>query len=194
MDSTHGNADGKGLLAEYEDVENALRLLGDLTSRLKARQSRVASALDDLTRPETHCATASGPAMPSPSGADAFLGMGYVYRGKRIRVWGQTSIYLGLLRHVLTEMPDQREAVATALASHGSRRRYIARDRQSLYVGKSVDWVHRHSVDIVDGWFADKNLSGAQMRANLHRALQAVGLRMGTDVIINWHARWGQTH
>jgi hypothetical protein len=99
-----------------------------------------------------------------------------------------------LLRHIFTDMPDRREAVARTLASHGSRRRYVSRNRQDLYVAKSGEWVRRHSVEIVDGWFADKNLSGAQMRANLRRALRTVGLRLGTDVIIHWHARRDHTH
>jgi len=193
MDGIESTVDAKALLAEYEEVETTLRLLGDLTGRLKARQSVVRSALEELTRPQPQVATPPGATLPSQGGGEPFLSMGYVYRGRAVRLWGQTSIYLALLREIFTEMPGQREPVANALASHGSRRRYLSRDRQSLFVGKSPDWVRRHSAEIVDGWFADKNLSGAQMRTNLRRALQTAGLRIGTDVIINWRSRWSRT-
>ncbi|MFZ5557673.1 MAG: hypothetical protein ACOZDY_13290 [Pseudomonadota bacterium] len=177
-----------GLVVELDQLEKWIPQLELVVTELKARRALIESSLDEMTRPIPQ----PGPDLlhPATSQRPQLIPMGYVYRGRPVRCWDKTSIYLGVMREVFTDFPDKQEAVAAALAAHGQTRSYISRTRNALYTEKSDEWINRHCDALVPGWFIDKNLCGGAMRTNIRRAVAAVGLTLGHDVVINWRARW----
>lgn len=119
----------------------------------------------------------------------AFHPRGFCFRGTFQRCDSYIDIYLGLLRSIARHMPDAMQRTAFALQRHGRIRRYLAPEPAQLFQGKTADWARSHSCRVVDGWYADTNLSLNTMRQQVRRILRANGLCEGTDVVIVWNRR-----
>jgi hypothetical protein len=62
----------------------------------------------------------------------------------------------------------------------------VSREQGLLFTAKSDDWIRRHSVVLVEGWYADTNLSRERIRTLLPVAVRAAGLRWDDDVKVFW--------
>jgi hypothetical protein len=111
---------------------------------------------------------------------------GFEYRGDVVTRWTYIDIYLEIVRRLWKDHPDQRDAMAAAMASRGTVRCYIAKERAALFPGRPADWVKRHSAALIDGWYVDTNLSTERMRVVLPAAVGATGMKWGTDVRVYW--------
>ena len=104
-----------------------------------------------------------------------------------------------VLRHSAARslLPTSRLAYVTALTrlvrhkpslfellslKGGAKRRWIARDAQSLYPGSPH--LARDHAHALPGWWLDTNLSRAQIEARLAEACRIAGYRFGEDVRI----------
>jgi hypothetical protein len=98
------------------------------------------------------------------------------------------DIHTDLLRHLWTEFPDRRDAMAEAMGLHGTTRAYVAKTREELFPGHAAAWAMRYSRTLVDGWYLDTNLGRERMRRILPAAVRAAGLVWGQDVKTYWRA------
>jgi hypothetical protein len=64
----------------------------------------------------------------------------------------------------------------------GSKRRWIARDAESLFSGSPH--LARDHAHALDGWWLDTNLSRAQIEARLTEACRLSGYRYGEDLAV----------
>lgn len=143
---------------------------------LEARRRVLDSELERITRP-----SAVRPSLPSWSGPSVTIAGETVWTRARIR------IYLMILRHIQSTLPTRWEEVAARLAARGRCRRYLARSPEALFPGRPTQWADAHCVTLQDGWYADTNLSAAQIRTLAREAVNAAGLRWGVDVVVRWN-------
>lgn len=100
----------------------------------------------------------------------------------------QIDIYIGLLRAIAKHSEEALPRGAGALRDLGHSRCYLATDRTQLFPSQTEDWAHAHSRRVVEGWYADTNLSLELKQRLLRRVFRANGLREGTDVVILWRS------
>lgn len=163
---------------ELSRIESTIGAMQSLLSGLQVRRDALNEELDRLTQPKLVPVAVAMPHM---------IGPGYIYNGKFTGRGFYIDIYVDVLRHLWTDFPELREAMAMAIARFGARRRYVAKNRGDLFKGKSLEWVHRNSRPLVDGWFADTNLNFERMTALLPVAVRAAGLKWGVDLTVYWH-------
>lgn len=161
-------------MQELEEVESAIKASRQWLSSLETRRDRLMDELDQLTKPSN-----SHTKLPT-------IGPGYVLRGQEVRHWNYIYIYLGVLRQLWQEFPDARDAMAEAMARCGVTRCYVARSVETLFQGKSMNWARKFSRPLVDGWYADTNMSLERMRRVLPMATKAAGLEWGKDLKVYW--------
>lgn len=117
----------------------------------------------------------------------AFHPKGFWYRGSFKQCSTQIGIYLGLLRAIAHESGASMERTAAALRRRGARSRaYLAPEPSQLFKGKTPEWIRAHSRRVVDGWYADTNLSLELKTQLVRHILRASDLRDGVDVAIVW--------
>jgi hypothetical protein len=96
------------------------------------------------------------------------------------------DIYVGLLRATARDSSDAMPRTSAALRRHGRTRSYLAPEPAQLFQDQSAEWARSHSNRIIDGWYADTNLSLKLKKRLLRIILRANGLRKGTDVVVIW--------
>ncbi|MDK9720017.1 MAG: type I restriction endonuclease [Rhodospirillales bacterium] len=86
------------------------------------------------------------------------------------------------------ETLSQRDATFperfAALPKHGRTRRYLARNADELYPGR-LDLCREHSTKLKSGWWISTNHSKATIGQIIKRACDVVGLRFGSDLVVN---------
>jgi hypothetical protein len=177
-------------LDEFDQIEAAIVTSARWLATLKARRDALASHLEEITRPDevpTPLARPGDPA-PTPAPARVIVGPGFDYRGQLMRSWSAIDIYVALLRKLWIDFPEQREAMADALASRGTSRRYVARSSAALFRDQPEDFAMRHSRALVDEWVVDTNLNKARIRTLSIVAVQAAALKWNVDVKVYWRA------
>lgn len=143
---------------------------------LEERRQVLDRELDRITRPSP-----VRPSIPSWSWP------GVTIAGETICTRAHIRIYLRILRHIQTALPARWDEVAARLAARGRCRRYLARSPEALFPGRPSAWADAHCVALQDGWFADTNLSAAQIRTLAREAVAAAGLRWDVDVVPHWN-------
>lgn len=58
--------------------------------------------------------------------------------------WSCTDTHTGLLRRLWNDNPERREAMASAMAAHGTVRSYLARRHEDFFAGKGSSWAKKH--------------------------------------------------
>ena len=168
--------DPNAMLAELDLVEQAITTAqANLDNLLIIRDSKI-RMLDAITSPFAQ------PCAPTRKMASR----GYVYQGEHRASRYFIDIYLGVLRRLWMGFPEKRGSIAEAMARSGYSRRYIAQNRASLFADKAPEWMLKYSAELVDGWYADKNLNQDHMRKLLPIAVRAAGLRWNKDVKVYW--------
>lgn len=167
-------------------VEGALERLEESVARLR----RTVQVMRESQASVTADAALTGqptPAIPIDlTQRGAFQPQGFWYRGRFRRCDTQVAVYRGVLECLARDMPEALPMIAQQLQAHGRLRRYLARTPEQLFPGHSPQWAQDHSVQIIEGWYADTNLSLDQKQTLLRRVLQAAGLQRGTDVVLVW--------
>ncbi len=153
-------------------------------------RSKIRSLRQDIAPPRGNPAT-NAPANPSLpvdlTTAGALHPRGFWYGGTFRRCSTQIDVYLGLLRAIAKSSDDAMPRAAAALHRGGRSRRYIANNPFALFRSRTPTWAAQHSAHIVEGWYADTNLSLDQKKQLIRDVLRAAGLRDGIDVVIVWH-------
>ena len=111
---------------------------------------------------------------------------GFWFAGVFHQCTSQIDIYIGLLRALAQRSDDALPRAAAALRGLGHSRCYLAPDRALLCPSQTDEWRRAHSRRVVDGWYADSNLSLALKQRLLRRIFRASGIREGVDVVILW--------
>ena len=168
--------DPERLLVELDQVEVAIGSAESWLATLEHRRDELITVLDAATRP-----------LPSPAAAvSRTIYRGVSFRGEITQFWDFIDIHLHVLRRLWRELPERRDAMAVAMAQRGTSRRYVSQERGRLFSGKSEGWVQKYSVRLVDGWYADTNLSVERIRTLLPTAVRAAGLNWGDEVKVFW--------
>ena len=156
-------------LAEFNQIETYVQAL-------LSRQTVLASYLERRTQPKIEVR------------AQCQKDRGFSYRGQFVPCRKMIQMYVGVLRKLWLEFPDQREAMAGAMATCGYSRKYVARSRDLLFDGfKSPGWVRRYSAELVDGWYVDSNMSNRDfMQRVIKQAAKVAGLKWGEDIQVVW--------
>ena len=162
------------LLVEFDEVNAAMAAASTWMAALELRRHQLADLLDEATRPAP------------PPVAPKIIHRGVQFQGELRRMWNFIDIHLFVLRRLWAAVPDRRGAMAAAMSSRGTARRYVAEDRQRLFMGKPDVWIRRYSVELSEGWYADTNLSVERMRVLLPIAVRAAGWKWGEDVRVFW--------
>jgi len=71
-----------------------------------------------------------------------------------------------------------------ALPRHGSRRRYLSRNREELYPGR-LDLARSHSFELKPGWWLGINISRKQVDKIINMACGVAGIKYGTELKVN---------
>lgn len=94
--------------------------------------------------------------------------------------------YACALEFLWNEYPERRLEMASAMASCGTTRRYVATRREDLFLGQGAAWTMRHSRMLVEGWYLDTNINLERMQRVLLAAVRASGLQWGRDIKVQW--------
>jgi hypothetical protein len=175
MSSISQSVPAERLLVEFDEVNEAMAAANTWMATLERRRHQLVDLLDEATRPP--------PPVPS---APKIIQRGVQFQGELRRMWNFIDIHLFVLRGLWAAVPDRRTVIAAAMSSRGTVRRYVAEDRQRLFMGKPDAWVRRYSVELSEGWYADTNLSVERMRVLLPVAVRAAGWKWGEDVRVFW--------
>ncbi len=114
-------------LQELEQLERTIAATQDCVAALQLRRELLTNELERITRP----------ALPSLK----IIGPGVLYRGEMVRAFSAINIHAALLQRLLTDFPERREAMASAMGARGYSRAYVARSTAQLFSGKSAAWV-----------------------------------------------------
>ncbi|GAB3486709.1 hypothetical protein GCM10027399_00030 [Curvibacter fontanus] len=178
LNSPPTSVNGNALLVELTQTEMALLDCQKRISLLQSRQSDLVRTLDDLTRPTL-----------KPRPAIKFAYQGFEYRGRFIPCDSEIDIHRTMLRQLWEDFPQEREAMARAMARRGRLRPYVARSPLALFPGKSLSWAQRYSASLPDGWYVDTNLNRERIHLLLIAAVRTAGLVWEIDVKVNWRTR-----
>jgi hypothetical protein len=182
------------MLGELAAVEQTMLLAENLLAWAKPRHHELMAALDQLTTPTTPQTPGlnvkSSPVEPPPAPPALpqrrYVSPGYTYKGMRRDVYRAIDIYKAVMRRLLEDHPERRDAILGALDRMGRTRCYLSRDRSRLFSGKDDAWTAAHSEDLDNGWFLDTNLKNDLKRSLLRAAVTAVGLAWGKDVAVRF--------
>ncbi|MCX7175855.1 MAG: hypothetical protein NT159_18405 [Proteobacteria bacterium] len=165
------------VLVELERIDQAIGASETLLETLRRKRLKLDSHLDNRTRPTTVVSSTTTRRQP-----------GVFYRGEFIVCRKTVRMHTTVLRRLWKDFPEQRDAMAAAMAACGYSRNYVARTREGLFDGfKSSSWVRRYSEDLVNGWYVDTNMSSRDlMQRVLRQAAKVVGLKWSEDIQIVW--------
>ncbi|MEQ1687084.1 MAG: hypothetical protein ABL874_00745 [Sphingopyxis sp.] len=102
--------------------------------------------------------------------------------GQRYEARSLKDAYLQMLQKLHTRNPDILGRLAT---EKGRSRRYVARSAEALYALGRSDLATKFAAELVPGWYADTNLSEAQVVKRTKSAAFHSGLRYGSDLFIS---------
>ncbi len=167
-------------------IENELVRVENHVAQL--RQKIHALSQDATTTLHMESAEAAGtPVLPvdlTPRGA--FHPRGFLYRGIFHRCSTQIDIYIGLLRAIASGSQNAMARTAAALKCGTQTRSFLATCPTQLFKSQTPDWAAGHSRRVIEGWYADTNLSLQLKKKLIRRILRANDLREGSDVVIVW--------
>ena len=160
------------LLSELESIEGILAF----ADALRPRQVALMEVLDALTQPAPQAVPRS-PVLPR---------RGCGYRSEFLQATTKIELYIAVLKRIWREFPELREKIADRLKRESYSRSYVAVTPTALF-DVWPEWkARRHSVVLVDGWYADRNVGQKQMARVLRIAAEVAGLRWGADIRVEW--------
>jgi predicted type IV restriction endonuclease len=107
-------------------------------------------------------------------------GPGFTVRGRTYATRNASDTLVRFFQVLANEDSTFLERFS-ALARHGRRRRYVARNRLDLYPDRA-DLAAEHSKEFVPGWRVGTNYSAEQIRKIMALAAQVAGLTMGVEI------------
>lgn len=162
------------LLVELELTTRAIQASEALLTKLKDRQASIISVLDAITKPVV--------ALPTTKE----IRKGFFYRGEFTECHTSVGLYRQVMRILWRDFPDRQEAMAIAMGGAGYNRRYVSKDRNSLFEYKSRSWTIKFSEVLCEGWYIDTNVTPLRITRILPLAIRAAGLDGNSDIVINW--------
>ncbi len=162
------------LLVELELTTRTIQATEALLTKWRDRQASITSVLDAITKP----AVAPTKLMETRKG--------FFYRGEFTECHTSIGLYRQVMRFLWRDFPDRQEAMAVAMGGAGYNRRYISRDRNSLFEFKPRSWTVKFSEKLCEGWYIDTNVTPLRITRILPLAIRAAGLEWNTDIAINW--------
>ncbi|OAN59504.1 hypothetical protein [Magnetospirillum moscoviense] len=141
---------------------------------LPAVQFSVASAQAPASRPDPASA---------PQGASFPLSIGFVLDGTHHTGRNACDVMIKAFEALAARDTSFPERFA-ALPKHGRTRRYMSKTPDELYPGRP-DLCREHSTKLKSGWWISTNHSRATIGRIIEMACNVVGLRFGSDLIVN---------
>lgn len=177
--NVHSNAlDMQFPIEELESIESMIEQSKFWLRYLERRRSLLLVDLDCITCPDSKSTM-----IPEPKP----IGMGFMYKGEWLAQTKYVDIHVGLLRRLWIDYPARRCDMARAMGRFGASRVYVATSLNELFpLSLNARRNRRFSRRLEDEWLVDTNLNLERMRKILPAAIEAVGLKAGVDVIINW--------
>ncbi len=169
--------DPEAMLTEIDEIDRLIASSQSFLASLSKRHEAIEVALDAVTRPASHADSTCRTALTD---------RGYCFRGQHFSASKKIGVYLGIVRAIWRDFPNLRDVIATEVKRASYSRSYFAKDRVGLFDGWPAWKARKHSVELMDGWFADTNLSQEQMERVLKIGVCQAGLRWGTDVSVHW--------
>lgn len=163
-------------IQELDELEHVINATRRLLATLEHRRDQLLSELDHLTKP----------IQVQPPATTKWLSPRVEFKGETRLKWSFIDLYACALEFLWSECPDRRHEMASAMASCGTTRRYVATRREDLFSGQSSTWTMKHSRLLVEGWYLDTNINLERMRRVLQAAVRASGLRWGQDIKVQW--------
>ena len=105
---------------------------------------------------------------------------GFVLNGKHYPAHNARDVLINVLEMLTKRDPSFPERFA-ALPKHGRKRRYLARDRDDLYPGRS-DLARDHSKQLTSGWWVGTNHSRAAICRIIKMVCDVAHMRYGEDL------------
>lgn len=136
--------------------------------------------VSDPVRPEPP--TRPAPAIPRHA-APGLAGVGFVLDGRSHPGRNACDVMVQVFETLTQRDPTFPERFAS-LPKHGRTRRYLARKAEELYPGRP-DLSQEHSTKLRSGWWIGTNHSRASISRIIEMAADVVGLRFGSDLMIN---------
>jgi hypothetical protein len=165
-------------IQELEELEHVIKVSRRMLETLEQRRDRLLQELDQLTRP----VPVQRPATTK------WLAPRVEFKGETRMKWSFIDLYACALEFLWNECPERRLDMASAMASCGNTRIYIATTREALFSGQSATPTMNHSLMLVEGWYLNTDINLARMRRVLCAAVHASGLRWGQDIRVQWKA------
>lgn len=124
--------------------------------------------------------SAPQPASPRGAPAPAPRPVGFTLQGQHFPARNAREVLIRVF-----ETLSSRDAMFldrfAALPTHGRRRRYLARNPEDLYPGRS-DLARDHSAKLSSGWWLGTNVSRAAITRIIEMACDVANLRFGQDL------------
>lgn len=181
------------MLSDLAALGSAIQMAEGILDWARPRYEALWTQLESMTRPGCLAPVEARPkpaqTLGSPDAEQAarvrrYQLPSYELKGRVYRDWTAIGVYKKLMVHLLMDYPDRQEAIRHALARHGRKRPYLARERSALFPGKDAAWAGQHSVALPGGWYLDTNLSDDLKRKLLRAAAVAAGLTWNVDVVV----------
>lgn len=104
------------------------------------------------------------------------------FHGKRIAATSLKDAYLGCLRALAESEPQFLEKLGT-LSTRA--RRIVAREPEDLFI-KKPELARKFATPLLDGWWADTNLSRQQCESRLKSACDVAQIIFGRDLVLEF--------
>jgi predicted type IV restriction endonuclease len=106
----------------------------------------------------------------------------FVFKGKEISARSAREVMTKLFQ--LLSQEDSGFLDRFASRKHGKKRRYLARDKFDLYLGRP-DLAEQHSAEIVSGWWLGTNYSRRNIQDIINLALEVAGPHLRNTIKAN---------
>ena len=111
----------------------------------------------------------------------------FVFRGRSYPCSTNTAVMIALFNKLAGQYPDFLERYAAR--KHGYSRRFLSQDKYRLYPGQP-ERCESHSAELdVGRWFIATHQSRATIEASVRLACEVLGLRYGSEIIVNLRSR-----
>ena len=126
----------------------------------------------------------SAPGVNPPGPVDSAQGVGFSLSGEFWRCRNAIDVLIKVLEALAARDPLFTEKLI-ALPRHGSKRRWVARDRYELYPGKSPEFADQHSHQLPSGEWVGTNYGVPMIGQIISAACQVAGVAYGCDLQVS---------
>jgi hypothetical protein len=111
-------------------------------------------------------------------------GPGFEYKGLWYSRANATEVMVDVLSHLAEDEPLFLERYVASLRSIGTKRRYVAQDRNDLYPGRPH--LARNSREFAKGWYVGTNENNQTKLRLIKAAARAARLTFGIDLRVQF--------